>query len=1594
MKIARKYTTAGTDPFGSVNWVKRSSRITNPDGSVVFEMKDAEVPESWSQLATDIMVSKYFRKAGVPEDGGPNGIPADSGAEGVPLPVPARRDHPLPRGEGARRTGPERSAKQVIHRLAGCWRYWGEKHGYFDTAEDAQAFYDEIVHMLVHQVAAPNSPQWFNTGLNWAYGITGPAQGHFIADPETGEVKLASDTYTHPQPHACFIQSVVDDLVNEGGIMDLWVREARLFKYGSGTGTNFSKLRAENEPLSGGGKSSGLMSWLRIGDRAAGAIKSGGTTRRAAKMVCLDIDHPDIEQFINWKVREEIKVAAMVEGMRHLPGDQRETAERLGLKLDYDFNGEAYYTVSGQNSNNSVRITDDYFDALDRDGDWPLHWRVAKNADGSDVARKVKARALWDQVAYAAWRCADPGTQFDSTINAWHTCPQSGRINASNPCVTGDTLVATTEGLRRIDALVGRTVEVIAGDGKPSFATRVLKTGTKPVFTLKTRAGYSVRLTADHRVRTANRGDVPACDLTVDDRVELLPQGFGSDFIPLELAELTGAALGDGCITRGEMQDHLFVTLSSDERAIAEVLRGHIDWCKEWLGEQTDRRSKRPTGIVETTTGLRTGTSVQLLLDQIARFAVLDRGSEGKAFTGNAFRLDRPSQAAMLRGLFTTDGTVADYGEKSHYVSLDSTSVDLLRQVQMLLLGFGIKSKLYENRRAIHQTTGLLPDGRGGSAEYAVRQVHSLRVSRSSRVLFEREIGFLPSSAKAARLAALNAKKSTYSDRLIDRVASLDPAGVEDVYDLTEPRTSHFVANGIVIHNCSEYMFLDNTACNLASINLLKFYDPATRTFEVEKYEHAIDLWTVVLEISVLMASFPSREIAQLSYRYRTLGLGYANIGALLMQAGIPYDSDEARALGGILTAVLTGRSYRVSALMAQEMGPFAGFTKNQKDMLRIIRNHRRAAHGVKRDASEYESLRIRPIPVDHDLVHAGRLNVANAPALLRHAVGAWDDALDLGKKHGFRNAQVTVIAPTGTIGLLMDCDTTGVEPDFALVKFKKLAGGGYFKIANQSLDPALRALGYPEAQVKEILRYVMGALSLEVPMPAADGPGRLEITFAAWLREAGLKDEDLARIETALPGVFEIGFAFTPWALGDEALKRCHVDVNKARSDAGFNLLRHMGLTAAQIEALNESVCGTQTVEGAPHLRREHLAVFDCANTCGKKGRRFIATEGHIRMMAAAQSFISGAISKTINLPNNATVEDIKAAYRLSWESGLKANALYRDGCKLSQPLSTKSDDGPAAGTASLAGSAPDVRLLSEPEDEDELAEAREEVAAEMREVVYAAGAGDTAAASRLVERIAHRPLRRRLPETRRSITHKFNIAGHEGYLTVGLYEDATPGELFITMAKEGSTIGGLMDSLGTATSVALQYGVPVESLVKKFTHQRFEPAGMTTNRDIPFAKSLVDYIFRWMGMEFIPGYREANAPRRAGDEAGTGDIGSDGEAVRITAVARPAPVTRAVPEAPPSSRVVRSARGRVEAHPASARAGTNGPAIVSATSAEFVIETEDGAAVAGACSALSIAMIDAQGDAPACEVCGTITVRSGACYKCLNCGHSMGCS
>ena len=1234
MKITPRFTRPGQDVFSTIEWSTRTSRISNSDGSTVFEMNDAEIPASWSQLATDIVVSKYFRKAGVPQVDATGKNKVDASGKTI--------------------LGPERSVKQVVHRLAGCWKHWGEKFGYFATAQDAQAFYNEISWMLLNQVAAPNSPQWFNTGLQWAYGINGPAQGHWIADHATGDVSLATDAYTHPQPHACFIQSVRDDLVGDGGIMDLWTREARLFKYGSGTGTNFSHLRGDNEPLSGGGKSSGLMSFLKIGDRAAGAIKSGGTTRRAAKMVCLDVDHPDIEAFVNWKVREELKVAALVEGAKKFTPEQAEIAKRLKLKLDFDFNGECYQTVSGQNSNNSIRLSDEFMQAVDTDAQWNLIQRT-----DCKISKTLPARDLWQQINFAAWQCADPGLQYDSTINAWHTCPAGGRINASNPC--------------------------------------------------------------------------------------------------------------------------------------------------------------------------------------------------------------------------------------------------------------------------------------------------------------------------------------------------------------------------------SEYMFLDNTACNLASINLLKFYNAQTRSFDLEGYEHAIGLWTAVLEISVLMAAFPSKEIAELSWKYRTLGLGYANLGAMLMQAGIPYDSDEGRAVCAALSAILTGRSYAASALLAAEHGAFDGYGENRESMLRVIRNHRRAAYGVARTASEWETLEIRPVSIDHSLFKAGKVSLSNANDMLARSLACWDDALLFGTKFGFRNAQVTVIAPTGTIGLLMDCDTTGVEPDFALTKFKKLAGGGYFKIANQSLRPAIKALGYSDEISDRIMTHVIGTLSIDTALPSVTGEITNDTTtLREYLSAKGYTGDDLVALENQLPMMFELGFAFSAWSMPQHVLENIGVDAAAAKNDPKFNGLRKLGLKKKQIETLNRLICGTQTVEGTPLLKPEHLPVFDCANKCGATGTRFIRPDGHIHMMAAAQPFISGAISKTINLPTEASIADVGASYRLSWELGLKANALYRDGSKLSQPLNTKTDveqededmDGlDLTSSTSITTTVIHETLSSSTQTIDRVIE----VAATESIIVPSAVTGEFVerVVERVVERIIERPLRRRLPETRGSITHKFNVAGHEGYLIVGLYEDGRPGELFITMAKEGSTIGGLMDSLGTAISVALQYGVPVESLVTKFAHQRFEPMGMTTNSEIPFAKSLVDYIFRWMGMQFINGYREQNSPRRGAAAAShsaldvpTAGFGNpvkedtawsqrmDGDtnqpANRFSSMDGigngSSGLADQISNAPnfKDQAKTESAASRLSVADLGRLTGESlaGVATTVKIKEEFQVTSTQTA------SALDQSNANLMGDAPACTECGTITVRNGTCYRCLNCGNSMGCS
>lgn len=1050
MKINRRFTTGGQSPYDMFTYAIRKSQIKNPDGTVVFEVNDIEVPNSWSQVATDILAQKYFRKTGVPQYDEDGKLKLD--------------------GNGNPVLGGETSAKQVVHRMAYTWRWWGEKYGYFDSKEDAQAFYDEIVYMLLNQSAAPNSPQWFNTGLSTVYGIKGNKQGHYFVDPDNEELKKSEDAYTRPQPHACFINSVSDDLLNPGGIFDLVTREARVFKFGSGSGTNFSPLRAEGEKLSGGGVSSGLMSFLKIFDRAAGAIKSGGTTRRAAKMVILDADHPDVEKFIEWKAKEEHKVASLVTGSRIINkflnaiideasagGTNTKNNPRLakliqkalnrGVPLSYinryldlvdqgvkniefpifdtNYEGEAYLTVSGQNSNNSVRVTNEFMRAVENQEIWEL-----RNRTDNKVRKTVNAPELWQKINISAWQSADPGLQFDTTINEWHTCPKSGRINASNPC--------------------------------------------------------------------------------------------------------------------------------------------------------------------------------------------------------------------------------------------------------------------------------------------------------------------------------------------------------------------------------SEYMFLDDTACNLASLNLMKFYDEENQVFLVDDYLHAIRLWTMVLEISVLMAHYPSPEIALKSYQFRTLGLGYANIGTLLMVNGIPYDSPEALAWTGSITAMMTGQAYATSAEMAKELGAFSEYDKNRDDMLRVIRNHRRAAYNA--PPSEYEKLTVRPMGI----------NPKYCPEyLLEAAREVWDNALALGEKYGFRNAQVSVLAPTGTIGLIMDCDTTGIEPDFAIVKFKKLAGGGYFKIVNQSVKKALRKLGYSEKQITEIENYAKGSGTLV---------GSPHINKSS-LKEKGFTDEKIEVIEKQLPNVFNIRFAFNKWVLGEDFLKSIGLSDNQLNSD----ILTSLGFTDTQIEEANDYICGTMMIEKAPNLQEEHLPIFDTASKCGKHGRRYIPYLAHVKIMAAAQPFISGAISKTVNMPSEATVAEIGEVYMFAWKSMLKAIAIYRDGSKLSQPLNTRVDFNFS-----------DAVTLSDDKFDDK----------KVTEVVTK-------------KPDFRSPVRQKLPPKRHGSVRETNIGHHKVYLRTGEYEDGTLGEIFIDMYKEGAAFRGLLNSFAILVSKALQYGIPLDELVDTFTFTRFEPAGVVTGHEsIKSATSVLDLIFRSLAIDYLHRY------------------------------------------------------------------------------------------------------------------------------------------
>ena len=1370
MKIERRFTKAGRGPYEGLSFEPRVSEIRHPDGRLVFRQEGVTVPSGWSQIAADILAQKYFRKTGVPQPA-TGGQPATSG---------------------------ETDARQVFHRLAHTWTDWGRRHGYFDSDSDAQAFYDELCYCLARQLAAPNSPQWFNTGLYAVYGIKGPAQGHFYVDPASGELREAESAYERPQPHACqpytapvstpagpvsigsiveqglvglevydgthdgtgtttviavaengvkpvfrvvlkngatleatgdhlvmasaerrsegawlrvdelaagmhlrlstatnvregltgqypkgrnrsltlertielreepvqgveflglmkvydiqtgsgqylsnnilvhncFILSVKDDLVNEGGIMDLVTSEARLFKYGSGTGTNYSRLRAKAEPLSGGGVSSGLLSFLKVGDRSASAVKSGGTTRRAARMVTLDADHPDVREYVDWKAEEEQKVLSMVVGSRLLSkhaaaleqavvaaseneafDPERNPALREALvralrdrvpagwlfrllqllaqgvrHLDVreyttEWDEEAYNTVSGQSSNNSVRLTTEFMRKVVEDGEWKLTGRVER-----DLSIGLRARELWERIALTAWTCADPGIQFHSTVNEWHTCPKGGEIRASNPC--------------------------------------------------------------------------------------------------------------------------------------------------------------------------------------------------------------------------------------------------------------------------------------------------------------------------------------------------------------------------------SEYMFLDDTACNLASLNLMAFCDPKTGRLAIEELKHAIHLWTVVLEISVLMAQFPTKPVARNSFDYRTLGLGFANLGTLLMVMGIPYDSEEARALAAGLSALLTGQAYLTSSQLARELGPFPRYQENREDMLRVIRNHRRAIYSV--PEQEYEGLTVFPRRFQEELC---------PQELVKAAREVWDRALEAGERHGYRNAQVTAVAPTGTIGLVMDCDTTGVEPDFALVKFKKLAGGGFFKIINASIPPALARLGYSSSQIEEITAYCVGRGTLK------GAPG---VSWEA-LKAKGLPEKALKRVEAALANSLTLGAAFHPSVLGKEVLdKALHLTPEQA-SQPGFSTLRHLGFSETDIDRAEAFACGAMTVEGAPHLKEEHYPVFDTANKSGRRGTRFIAWQAHVEMMAAVQPFISGAISKTVNMPNGATVEDVKGAYFLSWQRMLKAIAVYRDGSKLSQPLSSLSAAGdplaaqivalekaaaaqPAFGGQPAFRGQPALSGAAEPA-------IRGAGAAEVGKPAAAAAAASSAkpsggskpgsdGAGRAPQEAGFaagsappRTLRRSLPNRRQGYTQKAKIGGHSLFLRTGEYPDGSLGELFLDMHREGAAFRSLLNSFAIAVSLGLQYGVPLEEYVDAFVFTRFEPNGVVQGHDnIKITTSVLDFIFRDLALSYLRRTDLAQvkpddliATTTNGRKKEPGDNGSAGEP--------PAGVTGGVPAA-------------------------------------------SGAAIGPREDSLALARIQGYEGDP-CPVCGHLTlVRNGTCLKCLTCGSTTGCS
>lgn len=1229
MKIERYFSHKDKNIFEfdiegkRIEWVKEDVNVTDDMGKVIFTQKDVERPIFWSTLAIKVVASKYFW--------------------GDQL-------------KGER----ENSIRQLVGRVSKFIGRQALKQRYFDEIQ-SNILRDEFAAICLNQLGSFNSPVWFNVGIQ-DYNPNAGGVSAYVWDNFANKVVRSEKKSDRPQCSACFIQSVEDNMES---IMAVQAAEANLFKAGSGTGTNRSNLRSSREKLTGGGRASGPVSFMKGYDVYAGVIKSGGKTRRAAKMEILNVEHPDIIDFINAKQNEEKKAWALIE-------------QGYGGGM----NGEAYSSVLFQNCNMSVRVPDEFMLNVKNNGEWKT-----KLVKTGETCETYKAKEIMNKIAEGTWICGDPGIQCDTVINKYHTCKNSGRINASNPCVTGDTKVLMKDGKWfRIDSLLGKKSKILTNIGiiQESDINGSFKTGKKPIYRLTTKSGYEIKLTADHKVFTVNKGFVPACELTKDDYVLLPAYPVAHIEEPKDKVfyQMLGVYLGDGS-RRRENEGGINLTMHKEEEL--EILNNFATYVAENYERITHKNS--PAIVQITPTSCKYVITNNILINRFLEYLDLGLYSHEKHISDRIFNLSLGEHKYILQGLFTSDGTVANYGEKSQYVALDSTSLQLLKDIQIILLGFGIKSKIYTNRRA-GKDIALLPDGKGGLKEYKVKEMHSLRISRFSRIKFEKLIGFMPESKKNERLKRLNEQISVYNDKPIDSIKSLEYIGEEEVYDLTEPLTNSFIANGITIHNCSEFMFLDDSACNLASINLMRFRT-ANGGFDIEKFKKVIKTFIIGMDLIVDWGSYPTEKIAENSHLFRPLGLGYANLGALLMSLGLPYDSEEGRAVAASISAILCGEAYKTSAELAKLIGPFQEFAKNRESMLNVIKMQRE---------------------------HVKEINVEKIPADLRDLVNVawdcWSEALELGKLYGFRNAQTTVLAPTGTIAFMLDCDTTGIEPDIALVKYKVLSGGGMLKIVNRSVSLALQRLNYEAGEIKEIIDYI---------------------------------------------------------------------DKN-------------------------------DTIEGAPHLKAGHLAVFDCAFKPAK-GTRFIHYIGHIDMMAAVQPFISGAISKTINMPENSSAEDIANAHIYAWEKKLKAVAIYRENSKRSQPLNTQKTEG-------------------------EIVKKKEKAMTR--------------------ERVP-------MPQTRKAITHKFDIAGHKGYLTIGLYDDGRPGEIFVTIHKEGSTIKGLMDAWARSVSLNMQYGAPVNDLFKKFRHQRFEPSGFIKNEEggaldkslnqIKSASSIVDYVAQFMLNNFGEG-------------------------------------------------------------------------------------------------------------------------------------------